>query len=308
THYASFIVYLGIFHQAMTYLRLMKYPGAKTVMLPDLIGIIGRSRCNTVVDVFGGSGLISLNLERVAIVYNDVDPGLYNLFLQIHNQPVKLKHLIRQRMDDLYHPGGKSILQNRRRNELARREFVGSDRHGNLPSPGNGPDPLAYAAETLLRFNSTFGGLGETYSTDREKSPARNIEKTLEIFDQVALKVRNWRIENLDFRTLIPKYDAGDVLFYLDPPYPGKKWYNFNFRIQDFHLLKDLMDQIKGHYILNIDDDIPAMTRIFGDPTFTRSYPNRNMAQETRSREERRKAFYLNFLDDMGFRQHKDSG
>lgn len=294
-------------HEAMTYLRLMKYPGAKTVMLPELIRIIGGSRCNTVVDVFGGSGLISLNLERVAIVYNDLDQGLYNLFLQIHNQPVKLKRLVKRRVDNLYHPGGKTILQNRSRNEVVRREFIAPGRQSNSLDPGMVSDPLSYAAETLLRFNTTFGGLGETYFTDREKSPARNIEKVLGIFDQVASKVRNWRIENLDFRVLMTKYDADDVLFYLDPPYPGKGWYNFNFSAHDFQLLKAAMDQVRGHYLLNIDDKIPAMTRIFGNPTFTRSYPNGNRIQDTRSREERRKAFYLNFSDDTGSRHHEES-
>ncbi len=291
----------------MTYLRLMKYPGSKTVMLPELIRIIEESRCKTVVDVFGGSGLISLNLERVAIVYNDLDPGLYNLFLQIHNQPVKLKRLIKQWVDNLYHPGGKSILQNRSRNEVVRREFIAPERQGNSLDIGKGLDPLSYAAETLLRFNTTFGGLGATYSTEREKSPARNIEKVLGTFDQIASKVRNWRIENLDFRELMTKHDSEDVLFYLDPPYPGKEWYNFNFRAHDFHVLKALIDQVRGHYLLNIDDKIPAMTRIFGNPTFTRRYPNRNGIQETRSMEERRKAYYLNFSYNIGSRHPEAS-
>ena len=127
----------------MEYLRLMKYPGAKTVMLPELTRIIRGSGCRVVVDVFGGSGLVSLNLQGVSVVYNDLDPELYNLFLQMKNNPTKLKHLLIQRMEELFHPGGKQILQNRSRNKdglISQRDFgepVLSGKAGKRGSGGN---------------------------------------------------------------------------------------------------------------------------------------------------------------------------
>jgi DNA adenine methylase len=279
------------------YLRLMKYPGSKTVMLPELIRIIRGSRCSVIVDVFGGSGLLCLNLDGVSVVYNDLDSELYNLFLQIRDNPITLKNLLTQRMGKLFHPGGKEILQNRSRNEAVRKALTtaGPGRHSDQVRENI--DPVGKAEETLFRFNVSFGGLGKTYSAYREKSPAHYLEKTLAQFDRISARVHNWHLENLDFRSVIRKYDSGNVLFYLDPPYPGKEWYNFNFRDDDFRDLKSMINQVKAHYILNVDDNIPMITGIFGKPAFVRSYPNRNRKDDTLSGETRRKAFYLNFED-----------
>jgi DNA adenine methylase len=281
----------------MDYIRLMKYPGAKTVMLPEIIRIIRGSGCRVVVDVFGGSGLVSLNLHGVSVVYNDLDPELYNLFLQIKNNSIRLKHLLIQRMEELFHPGGKEILQNRSRNEIVRKALIQRASSGHSNKHETKSDPVLKAEETLFRFNASFGGLGKTYSTDREKSPARYLEKTIDQFDRISARVHNWRLENLDFRSVIGKYDSSEVLFYLDPPYPGKEWYNFNFRDDDFRELKSLIDKVAAHYILNVDDNIPMITGIFGRPTFMRSYPTNNRRDGSRAEESKKKAFYMNFED-----------
>ncbi|MGC8516049.1 MAG: DNA adenine methylase [Thermoplasmata archaeon] len=281
----------------MDYLRIMKYPGAKTVMLPELIRIIGSSGCKTVIDVFGGSGLLSLNIDRLSVVYNDIDGELYNLFLQIKQEPVMLKHLVTQRIEDLFYPGGKQILQNRSRNEIVRKALGNPYTSGKTQNRATHTDLIAQAAETLLRFNVSFGGMGRTYSTHREKSPARYIEKTIAQFDRISSRVHNWKLENMDFRSLIKKYDSSSALFYLDPPYPGKEWYNFNFRDNDFRELKLLIDHVQARYVLNVDDNIPMIMGIFGQPTFLRSYPNMNRREGTRPEESKKKAFYLNFED-----------
>ena len=283
----------------MEYLRLMKYPGAKTVMLPEITRIIRGSGCRVVVDVFGGSGLVSLNLQGVSVVYNDLDPELYNLFLQMKNNPISLKHLLIQRMEELFHPGGKQILQNRSRNEIVRKALIQPAYSGHSNKYDAKSDPVVRAEETLFRFNVSFGGLGRTYSTDREKSPARYLEKTIAQFDRISARVHNWRLENLDFRSVIDKYDSSEVLFYLDPPYPGKEWYNFNFSDDDFRELKSLIDRVVAHYILNVDDNIPMITRIFGRPTFLRSYPNNNSKNGSRPEESKKKAFYMNFREPV---------
>ena len=289
----------------MDYIRLMKYPGAKTVMLPELNRIIGGSGCRVVVDVFGGSGLVSLNLHGVSIVYNDLDPELYNLFLQIKNNPIRLKHLLIQRMEELFYPGGKEILQNRSRNEIVRKALIQLASGGNSNRHETKSDPVVRAEETLFRFNASFGGLGKTYSTDREKSPARYLVKTIAQYDRISAKVHNWRLENLDFRSVMEKYDSSDVLFYLDPPYPGKEWYNFNFSDVDFMGLKSLIDKVVAHYILNVDDNIPMITRIFGRPTFLRSYPSNNRNDGSRPEEAKKKAFYMNFDDPVSSKDIK---
>ena len=104
---------------------------------------------------------------------------------------------------------------------------------------------------------------------------------------------------NGEGKRFMDKYDSSEVLFYLDPPYPGKEWYNFNFSDNDFRELKSLIDRVVAHYILNVDDNIPMITRIFGSPTFLRSYPNNNSKNGSRPEESKKKAFYMNFRDPV---------
>ena len=42
----------------MVYLRLLKYPGAKFVVIPDIRKVFNASHCNLFIDVFGGSGSV----------------------------------------------------------------------------------------------------------------------------------------------------------------------------------------------------------------------------------------------------------
>ena len=76
------------------YLRLMKYPGSKTVMLPEIKRIFSLSRSNMLIDVFGGSGLVSLNLRAEKTVYNDIDVKLINIFTTIQTNPLLIKSML----------------------------------------------------------------------------------------------------------------------------------------------------------------------------------------------------------------------
>ena len=53
----------------MVYLRLLKYPGAKFVVIPDIRNVFNNSHCNLFIDVFGGSGSVSLNINSPITVY-----------------------------------------------------------------------------------------------------------------------------------------------------------------------------------------------------------------------------------------------
>ena len=69
--------------------RIMKYPGSKTSVIKDIQALYDRSGCRTFVDVFGGSGSVSMNMDSRNIIYNDLNRDLYTLFtaLQKHFAP-----------------------------------------------------------------------------------------------------------------------------------------------------------------------------------------------------------------------------
>ena len=84
------------------------------------------------------------------------------------------------------------------------------------------------------------------------------------------LYVKDWTIENMDFRVLMKKYNKPRVFYYLDPPYisSGKK-YKHSFKLQDLIDLKKAMDEHQGSYLLNLSFYDEGMEDIFGKPNRT---------------------------------------
>ncbi|MEM4067854.1 MAG: DNA adenine methylase [Candidatus Micrarchaeaceae archaeon] len=87
--------------------------------------------------------------------------------------------------------------------------------------------------------------------------------------------VKNWTVENMDFRQLMVKYSRLRVFFYLDPPYisSGKK-YRHSFTVQDMVDLKRAMDGHQGSYLLNLSFYDDGMEDIFGSPNKVIDYAN----------------------------------
>ena len=253
-----------------TYLRLMKYPGAKNVLTPDIRNIFERSGMKLFVDVFGGSGTVSLNIGAPRIVYNEIDPELSNLFRHVQEHPERLIQMLRKVISEGEFPPLEKIKGNERDSNTMER-----------------------ALNTLIRFTTSFGGMGDTYNT-REKSSMGYARKTLEQFSSINRVVKGWKIENLDFREVFKKYDSNTAFFYLDPPYSDKKWYNYNFIRQDYMDLRELMTQSKGKYLMNVNTEDEFIAEIFGEPQFTKEYENKNQDVSIGYRPPRVKSFYTN--------------
>lgn len=69
-------------------------------------------------------------------------------------------------------------------------------------------------------------------------------------------RLRNVKIENCDFREIIPRYDAPETFMYLDPPYvPAtrtlKKFYYSEMSVEDHAELVSLLLAGQGKYILS---------------------------------------------------------
>lgn len=275
----------------------MKYPGAKNVMIPDIKEVFRRSGLDTFIDVFGGSGVVSLNIKAEKNIYNDLDGELVNLFRMIQKRPSYIYNELKRSTIQ-----GGFLRENYRKKKYIDGGGAGKRKSNYTPEGTRNHAEFDYgkhksleerAFNTLLRFTLSFGGMGETYNTS-EKSTYRYAIKTLDQFESIEEAVSGWIIENLDFRDLLKKYDGRGAFFYIDPPFYEKKWYNCNFEDEDYGDLKEILGNLKGKYLMNLNTEDVELADIFDEPDFIKSYENRNQNAASNKRPPRLKSFYTN--------------
>ncbi|MFG1461031.1 MAG: DNA adenine methylase [Thermoplasmataceae archaeon] len=260
----------------MPYLRLMKYPGAKFTIIPVIEDIFRSSNCEVFVDAFGGSGSVLLNIPSKMPVYNDINSDLVAVFSTIKHHTFEFKSALKREVSDILNTSGKWV--NSKRGAVSKRDM----------------NAIEKAVNYVVSFSTSFGGMGRTYSTGKEKAYKAYLKRTLEIYDNISKNVSGWTIHNMDFRELISKYDKTGTFFFFDPPYPGKIWYDYDFRETDFADLAERIKTLRGKYLLTLNSEDEPLFDIFGNPTFIRSYENENGKKRPDSKKYRYKAFYTN--------------
>jgi len=61
---------------------------------------------------------------------------------------------------------------------------------------------------------------------------------------------------------VLARYDRPETLFYLDPPYYGRKLYKFNLDPDDFRAMAELLGTLRGKFVLSLND-VPEVRTIF---------------------------------------------
>jgi DNA adenine methylase len=265
----------------MERLRLFKYPGSKNVLLDSISDAFRRSGSTILIDLFGGSGSVSMNVMSPETVYNEVDPGLVSIFRSIQAFPQKFMDLFRESLN----AGIFSLPREHRKQNTMVQAMKLSDQY---------PEPLGTAFIDLVSRTISFGGDGSSYGTI-EKSAGRYAMKTLSMLPEITSRVCRWQIENMDFEEAMKSHDSANVFFYLDPPFSSQKWYKNSMNYEDFLRLKSSLTNIKGKYLMNLDYDDKPLLDIFGDPDFKKTFPDRNQDLSIGRRPPHIYAFYSNF-------------
>jgi DNA adenine methylase len=230
---------------------LFRYYGGKFNQLKDILAIIGEHKnyFDVVVDVFGGSGKVLLNLPdewKMRKVYNDLDDDLYVTFKVLQD------------------PSKRLALTRKLRYAFAHERVFMEMRDSRYTND------VATAFRMIYLQTYSFMGDGRSFGR-RFKGKQRMSRFNLENF----VYVRDWTVEHMDFKDLMKKYSKPRVLFYLDPPYlsSGRR-YKHRFTIED---LLDLRESINGHpgsYPLNLSSFDEGMEEIFGKPQKVIEYAN----------------------------------
>jgi DNA adenine methylase len=150
------------------------------------------------VDVFGGSGVVTLNRERSVLdVFNDRYAGLV-AFYRVIRDAEKLKQLV-QRLD---------LTIN------SREEYIWCKETWE-----NCQDDVERAARWYYALESSVVSQMDAYARTVNCPMASNIREYIKKFDLIHSRFKTVQVENLDFRTCMRDYDSKDTVFYCDPPY-----------------------------------------------------------------------------------------
>lgn len=107
------------------------------------------------------------------------------------------------------------------------------------------------AALFFIVAKGSYGADGRSYGAS-----AKNIERVTAYFAKISHRLQSVKIERRSFEVLISQYDCSGALFYVDPPYHGTEgYYDSPFKIAQHELLKELLSNIKGRFILSYNDD-----------------------------------------------------
>lgn len=125
---------------------------------------------------------------------------------------------------------------------------------------------LERAARFLYLQRNAFGGkvVGQSFGVDRRTPGRFDVTKLGPMLEEIHERLAGVTIEQLGYAQVIPRYDAAETLFYLDPPYVGcEDDYGDGFAPADFEQLADLLAAIAGSFVLSINDT-PLARVVFG--------------------------------------------
>ncbi len=186
-------------------MTILKYPGSKQQCADWIISHFPDNYQNyTYLEPFFGSGQVFFRKNRSVVeTINDIDGNVFNLFLQIRENPERLAFLIHNtpwsRDEYILSTKSSGNPEEKARRFIVRMWFS----IGARPRDKNG-------------FRNNIAGNNGNLTSFHTKLP----EKIVEISSRLkSTSGRIVQIENLDAAKLIKKYNRDNVLIYLDPPY-----------------------------------------------------------------------------------------
>ena len=120
------------------------------------------------------------------------------------------------------------------------------------------------AARFFYLQKNAFAGLvvNQNYHYTVVRPPSMNPGSLHQLIEKAHRRLERVQIESLPYEEVIRRYDRPTTLFYLDPPYWDRKLYRFNFVEADFVKLEEQLGQVKGKFVLSLND-LPEVRKLF---------------------------------------------
>jgi len=250
-------------------MNLMRYPGSKMKLLDHILPIIKEYNFDIFVDVFAGSGSVSLALMQekkvpgtkpIQYIINDKDYNLYTLWFSIFFHTDELKEKILN-----YTPKVEDFFQFK------------TDLSIGKCNNNNNNNCIDIAFKKLIIHCISYSGLGTmagspiggiNQNSNYKINCRFNPKKICEKIDKIRLyrhslfnrsETNDGDVYNEDFSFFFENciweshYKA---FFYLDPPYflKGKDLYQFSFTDDQHKLLAQKLHETKHDWLLSYDD------------------------------------------------------
>ena len=217
------------YKQTENYKRLIQYTGGDAQLYGLIKKLLKHRGVETLVEVFGGSGVVTLYSKYPRRVYNDFDSYLANMMRMVRDRPDDVAAAI---------------------NKLVDMKCIDRDCLVSVLEDG---EPHEAAAAIIIFYH-----LNTNWQWSHRRKPEKRLRTVLNKAKDIHYFSRLLQgvvIENMDFREVVKKYDSPTTLFYMDPPWfcnlvEGYKYYRFDLEYKDHVELYRLLDQIKGFWLL----------------------------------------------------------
>ena len=194
------------------------------------------------VEIFGGAGWVLLNKPESTIeTFNDIDGNLVNLFRVIRDFPGE--------------------FTNRLQYDIVSRQTF--DDYKQLPF--HALDPIDRAVKWYYVYYNSFNADMTSFLARKVKTNPNRFNTRLPVLtQQIADRLSNVIIENLDFRDMFLKYKGPDVFYFLDPPYYETTGYEVPFLEKDHVDLRTVVGNIDGKFLMTYNAH-DAIIDMYGD-------------------------------------------
>ncbi len=269
-------------------------PGAKYFLRNKILELLPEH--SSYIEVFGGTGTILLGKPKNKIeVFNDINSNITTFFSIVKN-PAKCRGLV-DYLD--FMPYSRELWRNLKHKWKA----------GDIPA-----DEIQKVAEwfyiSRLSFSADFrnGGFA-TASVSTLRNPCVSFRNIINDLERVSQRLRNVIIEQLDFRQTILKYDSPGSLFLIDCPYlldapdKSKRYYGYDFGVNDHKELCDMLNDIQGkavisHYEHPLYDELYKNWYKYEFQNFKVSYGLTKQNPNEKKRPKVKEIVYCNFIPE----------
>lgn len=242
--------------------------GGKSRLRKTIINMLPKHVCY--VELFFGAGWVYFGKEPAKVeVINDIDKEIINLFKMIKYHAPEVERMLQ------YDFSGRDVFAEYKNESIE-----------NLTE-------INRAVRFLYLLTQSFASRCGNYGYGTNTKPKQQIFMT-ETLKDLKERLSNTYVENLSFEKIVDKYDREYTCFFADPPYVETAGYKNKFGEKEHLLLRDKLSNIKGKFILTINDH-PKVREWYKDFSFKEVEVNYSVSRQQEARGKYKELIITNY-------------